>query len=158
MKPLLTATATALVLVAAPAQAAPYRQGNLEVDRTWSRPAAAGMNGAGFMTVTNRGKTADALVSVESPAARKTEIHRSSTAGGVMSMQRLERVAIPPGGTVTFAPGGAHVMLMGLNGPLKTGDRAPATLTFASGAKIKVEFAVGTGAAPSTAPDPHAHH
>ena len=145
----------AALAVAAAAHAAPaYRQGTLEIDKPWSRPAAAGMTGAGFMTVTNRGKAADALVSVESPAARKVEMHRSSMAGGVMKMQRQDRVALPPGATVTFAPGGHHLMLIGLARPLKSGDRAPATLTFASGAKIKVEFVVGAGAAPAA----HGHH
>jgi copper(I)-binding protein len=148
MKTLLIAAAFAL---AGPAQAAPaYRQGALEVDQPWSRPAAAGMTGAGFMTLTNRGKVADALVSVESPAARKVEIHRSAMTNGVMSMQRQERVSLPPGRSLAFAPGGHHLMLIGLVRPLKAGDRAPATLVFASGARIKVEFAVGTGAAPAT--------
>jgi len=145
----------AALVAASSAHAAPtYRQGTLEVDWPWSRPAAAGMTGAGFMTLTNRGKAADTLVSVQSPVARKVEVHRSSMAGGVMSMQRQDRVAIPAGRTVTFGPGGYHLMLIGLVRPLKAGDRAPATLTFASGAKIKVVFAVGTGAAPAT----HGHH
>jgi copper(I)-binding protein len=140
----------ALLMGASLAHAAPaYRKGVLEVDQPWSRPAAAGMTGAGFMTETNRGKTADALVSVQSSAARKVEIHRSSMAGGVISMQRQDRVSIPPGGSVTFGPGGYHLMLIGLARPLKAGDRAPATLTFASGARIEVAFAVGNGAAPA---------
>ena len=149
MKALMIAAALA---AATAAHAAPtYRQGTLEIDRPWSRPAAAGMTGAGFMTVTNRGKAADALVAVESPVARKVEMHRSGMTGGVMSMQRLDKTPLPPGATVDFAPGGNHLMLIGLLKPLKTGDRAPATLTFASGTKIKVEFVVGTGAAPAAA-------
>jgi copper(I)-binding protein len=142
--------AAAALAIAASAQAAPtYRQGAIEIDQPWSRPAAAGMTGAGFMTLTNHGKSPTELVSVESPAARKVEIHRSSMAGGVMSMQRQDRVGVPAGGTVTLGPGGYHLMLIGLVRPLKTGDRIPATLAFANGARVKVEFAVGTGAPPA---------
>ncbi len=147
--------ARAVLLVAlttGPAQAAP--PAGLEVIRPWSRPAAAGGSGAGFMELTNRGRTADALVAVASPLARNVEMHRSVMAGGVMSMRRLARVAVPAGGAVRFAPGGHHLMFLGLSKPLKAGDGLPATLTFASGAKLNVTFAVGTGIGP---PAPHRH-
>jgi copper(I)-binding protein len=64
-------------------------------------------------------------------------------AGGVARMQRVARVGVPAGGKVTFAPGGYHLMFMGLGRALKTGDRLPATLTFASGAKVEAQFVVG---------------
>ena len=86
------------------AQAATYRLGGLEVGQPWSRPSAAGANGAGYMTLTNRGGTPDTLVAVESPAARKVEMHRTTTDGGVMKMQRLDSVLLPPGKAITFAP------------------------------------------------------
>ena len=65
--------------------------------------------------------------------------------GGVASMQRLDRVPLPAGGRVTFAPGGFHLMLVGLTQALKAGDAVPATLTFASGARVKTSFVVGLG-------------
>jgi copper(I)-binding protein len=149
--------AAAALAFAGSAHAASYKLGALEVADPWSRPAMAGGNGAGFMVVTNRGKTADALKSVEAPFARKAEVHRSSTAGGVMRMERQDAgVAIPAGKAVTFAPGGYHVMFLGLGKATKAGDRLPATLVFQSGAKMKVEFVVGA-AAPAPAAD-HAHH
>lgn len=140
--------AAALTLAASGALAAP------QVSGAWSRPAAAGTTGAGFLTLSNPDKTADALVAVESPAARKVEIHRSVMSGGVSSMQKLERVALAPGGQVVFAPGGHHLMLLGLKQALKTGDKVPATLVFASGAKVKATFEVRV-AAPAAE---HHHH
>ncbi len=157
------AAACALAL-AGPAHAATYRLGTLEVANPWSRPAAANGNGGGFLTITNRGKAADTLVAVETTAARKTEVHRSSTAGGVMKMERQDAgVPIPAGKAVAFAPGGYHVMFLGLTKPTKLGDKLPATLVFKSGAKLKVEFQVAAaapGAAPGKAPaaDAHQHH
>lgn len=145
------------LLAAVPASAATYRLGGLEVGGPWSRPAAAKMNGAGFLAITNRGKAADRLMAVESPTARKVELHRSLMTNGVASMQRQDAgIAVPAGKTVTLAPGGYHVMFVGLAKAQKTGDRVPATLVFQSGTRMKVEFEVRT-AAPA-AEGAHAHH
>lgn len=138
----------AAVALATAAHAAP------QVQAAWSRPAAAGMTGAGFMVVTNTGKTPDALVSASSPIAREVQIHQSKMSNGVASMQRLDRVPMAPGARVTFAPGGYHLMFMGLTRPLKAGDKAPVTLVFASGAKVEATFVVGLG----PPADGHAHH
>ena len=136
------ALALTLAVATAAQAAAP-----LAVSGAWSRPAVAGTNGVGYLVVTNRGK-ADALVKVESPLAARIEMHSSSMAGGVMSMQKEARVPVPAGGQAAFAPGGYHLMLIGLTRTLTPGDKVPATLTFASGAKLQTAFAVGTGAGP----------
>ena len=47
-----------------------------------------------------------------------------------MRMRPLAGIALEPGKPVTLAPGGYHVMLMGLKAPLKQGDQFPLTLTF----------------------------
>ena len=138
-----TLSALTLALSAAAAQAAPAN--GLEVLQPWSRPAVAGTTGAGYMVLANHGKAAETLTAVESPAAGKVEIHQMSMAGGVMSMGKVDRIAIPAGGTVAFAPGGYHLMLLNLKRGLKTGDAAPATLVFASGARVAVSFKVGDG-------------
>jgi copper(I)-binding protein len=83
-------------------------------------------------------------------------MHASSMAGGVMSMARQERVALPAGKRVAFAPGGYHLMFIRLSRTVKAGDSIPATLTFASGATLKATFAVGSGVGPPATS--HAHH
>ena len=108
----------------------------------WSRPATLGATGVGFMTLRNPDRTSDALVSVESPFAARVETHRSSMDGGMARMEMAPRVPLPVGGRVVFAPGGYHLMFLKLTRPLKLGDRLPATLVFASGARIKVSFEV----------------
>jgi periplasmic copper chaperone A len=76
--------------------------------------------------------------------------------GGVMRMAPTPSVAIPPGGTVKFAPGGYHMMFLGLARNLKPGDRLPATLRFSDGRRTAVSFQVGSGAeAPPMAPMAH---
>lgn len=136
--------ASALLLSALPAHAQGRPQ--LEAAGAWTRPAAAGMTAAGYLTIVNRGPRADALVGVETPAARKASLHVSSMAGGVMRMAPEARAPIPARGETAFAPGGRHVMFEGLTRPLKPGDSLPATLRFASGARLQVQFAVRTEA------------
>jgi len=139
--------ATAAFTLAAPLAAA-AATGALQVLQPWSRPAAAGTNGIGYMVLANHGRSADALVRVESPLAERVEMHSSAMTNGVMSMKAESRVTVPAGGRATFGPGAYHLMLIGLKKTLKPGDRAPATLTFASGAKLKVAFAVSAGVGP----------
>ncbi len=145
----LALAALAALSVAGAAQAAP------QVQAAWSRPAAQGSTGAGFMTLSNPDAKADALVSAETPWAREVQVHQSSMSGGMASMKRLDRVALAPGAKVAFAPGGYHLMFMGLTRALKPGDALPATLTFASGAKVKATFVVGMG--PPAAQEHHHH-
>jgi copper(I)-binding protein len=79
-----------------------------------------------------------------------------------MKMERQDAgVTIPPGKQVAFAPGGYHVMFLGLTKPTKLGDKLPATLVFKSGARLKVEFQVAAaapGAAAGKAPAAEARH
>lgn len=116
-----------------------------KVEAAWTRPAGQGQTGAGFMTLRNPDAKPDALVSVQSPAARTVQIHQSSMSGGMAAMKMLPSVPVPAGGAVTFAPGGYHLMFLGLTRPVKAGDTLPATLIFASGAKVSASFVVGMG-------------
>jgi copper(I)-binding protein len=148
---LLASLALTLAVAGSAQAAAP-----LSVSGAWSRPAVAGTNGVGYLVVANTGKAPDTLVRVESPLAAKVEMHSSSMAGGVMSMKKEDRVPVPAGGKATFGPGGYHLMLIGLTRTVKAGDQIPATLTFASGAKLKASFAVGMGPAnPAMGPMRH---
>lgn len=135
-------------VLASAAQAVPV------VQAAWSRPAAAGSTGVGFMTLVNPASKPDALIAVQSAAAREVQVHLSSVIGGMASMKAVASTPLPPGGRVTFAPGGYHLMFLGLKQSLKAGGTLPATLVFASGARVKVAFTVGL-----TAPqDQHVHH
>lgn len=148
----------AAVLAFAASAAARSKSAAVEVLQPWSRPAVAGATGVGYMTLVNHGRSAVDLVGIESPLARKAEVHRSSMEGGVMRMTPAPSVTIPPGGTLRFAPGGYHLMFVGLSKNLTPGERLPATLTFSNGEKTPVAFQVGSGAEPPpAAPTAHEH-
>lgn len=145
--------AAILALITALAAPAAATAAGLTVSNAWSRPAT-GANGAGFMTLTNKGPKADQLTAASSPVAARVEVHATTLSGGMASMEKLASVPVPAGGAVAFQPGGRHLMLMGLKRPLKAGDRFPVTLTFASGAKVTATFLVNVS--PPAAG--HAHH
>ena len=70
-----------------------------------------------------------ALTAVASPAAARTELHSTSVEEGVMRMRPVARIELPSGKAVKLAPGGLHIMLIGVKQPLKPGDKVPLTLT-----------------------------
>lgn len=154
MNRIIALSALAVSLAACqPAGAHDYKLGDLEISHPWSRPAAQGMNGAGYLTVVNTGRAPDRLRAVESPAATRVEIHETSMTGGVMRMRQLaDGYAIGSGERLELKPGGGHLMLIGLKRPLKAGEKVPATLVFDRAGRITVELAVQTGA-----PDEHEH-
>ena len=154
MKAVLLAAVLALS-AAIPAAAHEYKAGDLVIGHPWSRPAGAGMNGAGYMTLTNAGSEPDILMAVETPAAAKVEIHEGAVSGGVMRMARLKHgLTIPAKGSVALAPGGYHLMMLKLTRPFVVGDKVPATLVFQHAGRLNVVFTVQD--APAMAmPDHH---
>jgi len=108
-------------------------------------PAVPGRPAAGYFTL-HGGGTADRLIGASSSRAAKVELHGSMAMGGVMHMAALTEVPLPAGGTVSFAPGGNHLMLFGLK---PGGGAVPLVLHFASGAAVSIEAkprAAGEGA------------
>lgn len=86
---------------------------------------------AAYFDVTNGRSTGDALTGVATEAAAMAGLHETTTdASGMMGMQQVSSVDVPAGATVSFAPGGYHVMLMGLTSDLVAGSRID--LTFAT--------------------------
>lgn len=156
MKPFL-AVLLAAVVFAFPAAAHEYKAGGLAIGHPWSRPAAAGMTAAGYLTITNSGAKPDVLLRVETSVAEKVEIHRGAMAGNVMDMAELPGgMPIPARGAATFAPLGAHLMLIRLKQALKDGDKVPATLVFKRAGRVRVDFAV-QATPPKPMPDMHGH-
>ncbi len=133
-----------LALMPALALATNYKLGTLEIDQPWARatPAAA-KAGGGYLVIKNTGQTPDRLVAVRSPVADKAQVHEMKMDGSIMRMRELENgLDIPPGATVTLAPGGFHVMLTGLKAPLKQGSKVPLTLVFEKAGSIDIDLDV----------------
>ena len=120
-----------------------YQIGDLMIEHPVARETAVtAMTGAGYFTVTNTGETDDTLLEIRADFPR-VMMHDTETVDDIARMIHLEILAIPAGETVTFAPGGKHVMFMGLQGdPFEEGETVLATLVFENAGEIEIEFNV----------------
>ncbi|WP_213772526.1 copper chaperone PCu(A)C [Bradyrhizobium sp. dw_78] len=136
-------------LLAAPVRAEEVKAGDLVISQAWSRATPNGAKiGSGYLTIENKGATADRLVGVSADIAGKVEVHEMAMNNGVMTMRPLDNgLTIDPGKTVKLSPGGNHLMMFDLKTPLKQGDTLPVTLQFEKAGKVKVSLDVqGIGA------------
>ena len=72
-------------------------------------------NGAVYLTLTNHGHLSDQLVGAATPIADHAEIHTHRMENGMMKMRKVDEVELPPHEEIVFAPGGNHIMLIGLS-------------------------------------------
>ena len=147
-----------LALLAPAVHAGEVSAGNLVITQAWSRATPGGAKIAGgFVTIENKGAAPDRLISGAGDVAGKVEIHEMAMNNGVMTMRPLDKgLTIEPGKTVKLAPGGYHLMMFDLKGPLKQGEQVPVTLEFEKAGKVKVSLDVqGVGA---QAPADHSGH
>jgi copper(I)-binding protein len=113
----------------------------LSVERAWARPAAVGQMGVVYLTVKDTGAP-DRLVGVRTPVANDAQLHESKMAGDVMEMRAVQAVPVTPGQPLVLAPGGYHIMLVGLKQPLKVGDSVPLTLIFEKAGSVAATASV----------------
>ena len=104
-----------------------------QVTKAWVRLAAVpGRPAAAYFTLTG-GIDPTRLIAVESAKVANIELHGMGMAGGMMTMPRLDGVDVDAGSEVTFAPGGRHAMLFGIDPAIKPGDTLPLSFRFAKG-------------------------
>lgn len=115
------------------------------------RPTPTGRLSTGcYLTVTAAGP--DRLVAASSPQAARVQIHESRIESGMMMMRELkDGLLLPAGEAVALAPGGNHLMLLGVREPLVAGDTVALTLTFETASPVEVTATVGQPA-PAASP------
>lgn len=101
-------------------------------------PAVTGNPAAVYFDATYSGGTDAELAGLFVAGAEETMMHEMKMDGGVMSMGPIEKVALPNGAKVSFAPGGNHGMAMKVSDELKAGGTTELTLIMASGDKTTV--------------------
>lgn len=101
---------------------------------TASRPAAA------YMTIESR--TGDRLTGISTPVADEVVVHGIREENGVNRMIHVPALELPAGKPVTLAPGGMHVMLMGLDAKLVEGESFPMTLRFENAPEVTIAVPV----------------
>ncbi len=114
--------------------------GNIQVDYPWAKFSDGSV--AVYMTLADVGSNGGRLLDAATPVAARAELYRASNNGGTEKRHPLDAIAIPPGGTLLFRPGGLYVRLTGLKAPLAKGSSFPLTLYFASGAKTTIRIPI----------------
>lgn len=99
------------------------------IDQPWARATVPGQPvGAVYMTLNSPAEVT--LVQAETGAAKEVQFHAMQHHDGVMKMRKHGQIHVMPGKSVTLAPGGMHLMLIGLKAPLKAGESVDIKLTF----------------------------
>jgi copper(I)-binding protein len=117
------------------AQAAPF-----DVTGAWFRSLPGKLPAGGYFTVQNNTGREVAITGASSQACGMLMIHQSSNKGGMTGMTMLEKVSVPAGGIVRFAPSGLHLMCE--QPKMKIGGKVPVTLHLAGGNSVSVAFEV----------------
>jgi hypothetical protein len=117
-----------------------FKIGDLEISDPWARstPGRA-TNGATYISkIQNHGKKMDRLIATTSSAAKRLQIHNTITENGIAKMRHVKAMDIHVRHTASLKPGGYHIMMMGLQKPLKAGDTFPLTLEFEKAGKVEI--------------------
>ncbi len=133
-----------IVLVAGLAAAMPAQasEPGLGVSDAWMRLVVPSRPAAGYFTLSNTGRKDRILVGATSPACTSLMLHRSLHEGGQERMEMVDRLSVPAGGTVKFAPGSYHLMCMSPSAEVVSGRSVPVTLHFSDSGTLTVRFAV----------------
>jgi periplasmic copper chaperone A len=138
------AVALAWALSTASAVAHEHAAGEVTIEHPHAHATGAAQeNGTVCMVVRNRGVAPERLLAARTGEAQGAELRRATIfAEGVARTGPVEAVEIPPGGEAELEPGGPHVRLVGLRGPLFEGVSFPMTLVFERAGEVEVEVEV----------------
>ncbi len=135
--------ASALLLGSTAVAAHSFQAGDLDIAHPWARPLPpVAKVGVAYFTVTNNGDADDVLLRAESPISDTVEIHTHIKEGDLMKMRQLGDLTIAAHSAQKLAPGGVHLMLMGLKEVPAEGTKFPVTLHFKEAGKVDIEVAV----------------
>ena len=109
----------------------------------WIRDAPPGVSVmAGYMELRNHTSRPQHLVAASSSGFETVMLHRSIAKDGMAGMAHAAQVVLAPNGTLNFAPGGLHLMLMNPKRALRAGEPVVINLEFRGGLVLPVAFEV----------------
>jgi len=106
----------------------------------WAPPAVKVH--AAYMTVANRSDDDQVIVGADSPDYERVELHVSSVSNGLSEMRAIDRISVPAGKQVAFAPGGTHIMLINPKRTYAVDDQVRIVLRLQGGEKVETSAVV----------------
>ena len=114
----------------------------LRVSSAWARATPPGAQvGAVYLRI-DGAAAPDRLLGGSSPRARSVGLHEVEVVSGVSRMRPRDGLDIPAGARVELAPQGLHLMLVGLETPLRAGETVPLTLRFERAGEVTIRIEV----------------
>ena len=129
-----------LPFLATAAQAHSNKLGDIKIGHVWALPAVVAVDGQVFMPLFNAGTTEDSLVAARSPVAGVIELRTNNR----YDEPPESAFALAPGKPLAMRPTAFHLRLVGLQRPLKVGDRFSIILDFLNAGEIELEVHVET--------------
>lgn len=132
----IAAVASAVAIMSIAPAASAHDAHDITVKDAWVKTADSGMS-AVFGTIKNRSGKAITVVSATTPASAMTQLHEVVMKNGAMVMQEKKAgFRVPARGKVVLKPGGNHIMLMQLTGPVTAGKLIPVTIRLSDGSTV----------------------
>lgn len=105
-----------------------FQAGKVSIGHPWTEPTSSGVAEV-YLSLMNMGDKADQLTGATASIARKAVLHelRADRQG----TGAVTAIDLPVNRGVSLRPGGNHVRLENLRGPLTAGDKFTLRLTFA---------------------------
>jgi copper(I)-binding protein len=114
----------------------------VEITDPWCRPTPNGAQ-AGACYLTIKSSHDNTMTGVATPLAANAMVHDMTMSNGMMNMSEMAGgLPLKGGEKVELKPGGKHLMLTGLTGPLTEGSAVPLTLTFSDTPAMTVQAPV----------------
>lgn len=121
-------------------------KGRVTVENSWARATfALAKTGAVYLNIENQSRNDIKLlsVSVDSSVASEAQLHETLMQDEMMLMREAEDgFEIPAGSSLEFLPGGKHIMLLGLEKPLSTGEKFVLYLIFENNKVMRIPIEV----------------
>ncbi len=156
-KPWVAAMAAALLSLSVAAQQS--GEAELELASAWVRALPPTQsNTAAYLTLINRGDTGITVVGASAELAEQVEFHTTREIDGYMRMEQLQNLSVDAGQSLRLAPGGTHLMLLGLERMPSSGETVRLCLQLATGDEICTVAEVRKTAGAMQAHDHHKQH
>ena len=95
-----------------------------------------------YLTLSNSGSADIKLMAAASDISERIELHTHKHVDGLMKMQQVESIVVPPNDKAELAPHGDHIMVFNLDSALKPGETVELTLKFDNGSEQVIEVPV----------------
>ena len=137
--PVAASATLGLAMLAAPAVAASPA---LTVSHPWMRFLTPQIPAAGYFKLSNAGSKPAVLSGASSQDCGQLMLHQSMDKSGMAEMKMVAAITVPAHGSVTFQPGGYHLMCMSPSAAMRPGTHVPVSLTFNDGSSVTADFPV----------------